>query len=109
DVLQTKRDWVHFDELGQLIHVNFTREVIRRRRKPTIRTLPQRRLRVVKLNVLIRKVVLDLHSGSARVVVVKLPRRYSPIILHTRTDFNHTGRTEIRPLKFLFTRPDKLD
>src|SRR5687768_2031105 len=82
--------------------------MIRSSRESAIRTLPERRLAAVKLNVLIGKRVLRLDRRRAGVVVVKLPRRDRAVVLHAARYFDHTCRTEIRPRELLFTRPYEL-
>src|ERR1051326_8939085 len=94
--------------MGQLIHVNFTREVVRSRSEPAIRTLPQRRLAVVKLNILIREVVLHLNPCATGVVIVKLPRSHCAIVLHTRADFDHACRTKVSPTTLFLARTDEV-
>src|SRR6185369_1457769 len=109
DVLQTKLHGIDIDKLGQLVNMNFTRKVIRSRGEPAIRALSQRRLAVVKLNVLVRKVILDLNTRAAGVVVMKLPRRDSAVVLHAAGHFDHACRTKVGPVEFFFARPDELD
>src|ERR1051325_6838222 len=83
--------------------------MIRSRREPAIRTLSRWRLAVMKLNVLIRKIVLDLNARAARVVIVKLPRRYCAIVLHAGADFDHARGTKVGPVEFFLARPDEFD
>src|SRR5262249_57359108 len=71
--------------------------------------VPQRRLAVVKLNVVVRKVVLALNPRAAGVVIVNPPRRYRAVVLHARADFDHARRTKVSPVELLFARPDEPD
>src|SRR6185436_3548536 len=88
---------------------HFAREVIGSCGEPTIRALSQWRLAVVKLNVMVRKVVLDLNARAAGVVIVKLPRGDSAVVLHPAVHFDHTRWTKVSPVEFFLARPDELD
>src|SRR5689334_4385307 len=109
DVLQTKLQRIHLEQLGQFVHVHFACKMVGSRGESTIRTLSKRRLAVVKLNVLVWKVVLDLNAGAAGVVVVKLPRGDGAVVLHAAVHFDHTRRTKVGPVKFFLARPDEFD
>jgi len=53
-VLLPERQRIDVERRGHFVHVRFACEVVRRRRQPAIRALPERRRRGVELDTLIR-------------------------------------------------------
>src|SRR5689334_14206391 len=95
--------------MRDLIHRALAREMVCGCSKRAVRALSQRRiLRGMELDSLIGNVVRGSDGRRPRVVVVKLPRDERSVALCTCLHIDDTGRPEIRPAKFLFTRPLQL-
>src|SRR5258707_3514572 len=86
NVLQTKRQRIQAHRIRQFINVRLAGGVISRRCQSAIRTLTQRRARLVKANVGVGNVVLRLNPRAAGVVVVKLPRGNHAVRFDTALD-----------------------
>src|SRR5690349_24813652 len=61
----------------------------------------------MKLNILIRNVVLDLSPRGSGVVMMKLPGGDRAVVLHAGLDVDDAGGAKVRPGEFFFTRPDQ--
>src|ERR1700683_2271380 len=61
----------------------------------------------MKTDALIQNIVASINSGSAGVVVVKLPGGDGAVAGHSGGDVHHPGGAKIGPGKFLFARPLK--
>src|SRR3954468_12376481 len=62
----------------------------------------------MKCDALVRNFVRRAHRGRTGVVIIKFPEDKTAVGLGSAAYVNYARRTEIRPGKFLFTRPDQL-
>ena len=74
-VLETEFERVHFERVGQLIDVHFTREMVGGGGQAAVGSLAERRLGGVESIALVGDVVLAQQGRAAGVVVVALPGR----------------------------------
>ena len=77
---------------GHRVHVHLTRVVVGGRRQPTIRALPQWRIRRVERDALVGDVVRRADAGVAGVPVVELPGDHAARAIDGGLDVDHAGR-----------------
>src|SRR5438445_2044117 len=65
DVLQSKLQWIHRQQMCEFVHVRFTSKMVRGGGKTTIRTLAQRRIGRMKFDLLISDIVGSRDSGRS--------------------------------------------
>ena len=108
-VLQPELQRIHLHRMRQFVHVRLARKVVGSRGQRSIRSLPQWRFHCMKHDPLVSNFIVRTNPRRPGVIVVKLPGRDRPILLHSAAHIDDSGRTEICPRKLLFPRPDHLD
>src|SRR5205085_2351981 len=108
-ILQTEFQRVELNTLRQLVNVHLARKMIGRRSQRAIRTLLERRLRLMKLVALMRNRVNRSQARRAGIVIVKLPSGDLSVAAHAAFDLDHTGGSEVSPGELFLARPDQLD
>ena len=106
---EAELEGVDAQRVGQLVHMGFAGEVVRRCGQRPIRALGQRRGGRLEVDSLVGDLVRTNEAERARVRVAQLPRRDRAVPTCAAADIDHRGRPEVALGELLPAAPANLD